>query len=169
MSRNKNEEEGEAQVSVLPVMNVMFLLIPALLLAMEAASMAQITVETPSGCNLKTDDAPTTNPLKLEVTVLEDGFRTSYAGSEEAVGGPDIPLANDGTHDYAALEAKARALKAAYPDEFTVTVSAENDVELHQIVGTMDALRGTGCKHAGSDAPGAENCMFWQPSMQSMI
>ena len=46
----KKRSEGEIEVeeaNVLPVMNIMFLLIPALLLAMEVASMAAIVVSPP--------------------------------------------------------------------------------------------------------------------------
>ena len=43
MPRKKMEEE-EIQANLLPVMNIMFLLIPALLMAMEFASMASKTV-----------------------------------------------------------------------------------------------------------------------------
>ena len=45
--RKKNAEEGEVEANLIPVMNVMFLLIPALLLAMEVARFAAINVSPP--------------------------------------------------------------------------------------------------------------------------
>ena len=46
MARKKFEEE-EIEANLLPVMNVMFLMIPALLMAMEFAQMASINVSPP--------------------------------------------------------------------------------------------------------------------------
>ena len=46
MPRKKFEEE-EIEANMLPVMNVMFLMIPALLMAMEFAQMASINVSPP--------------------------------------------------------------------------------------------------------------------------
>ena len=55
----KRYQEDEIVADLLPVLNIMFLLIPALLLAMEFASMASINVSPPKNvmcaCGLSRD------------------------------------------------------------------------------------------------------------------
>src|SRR5690606_18612085 len=133
----KNEEIPVEEANVLPVMNIMFLLIPALLLAMEVASMAAIAVSPPkfsaAPSEKKEEDKEEKKQLKLKVHVMEDGFRISAAdqqegaeaGKEQDSNAPTIPLMRDtagcqaaetlffggprsGCYDFAALEAKAK-------------------------------------------------------------
>ena len=164
---NEREPATAAEMPLLPVMSVMLLLIPALLLAMEAASLAQISVNAPKFCTCGREKDPNApEPLRLEVSVLRDGFRTAWSGHEAGLA-PDIPLAPDGTHDFAALEERARTLKEQFPHDTMVRVTAEGDVELAELVGTMDALRGSDCKHPGTEEVGSENCLFWEPELSS--
>ena len=86
----KKRSEGELEVeeaNVLPVMNIMFLLIPALLLAMEVASMAAIVVSPPkfAAAPPKEDqkkEEEKEKPLKLKVFIMEEGFRLQAAGQQ---------------------------------------------------------------------------------------
>lgn len=163
-------------------MNIMFLLIPALLLAMEVASMAGIAITPPrtSPAQSKPADPPKTEGLNLKVFIESDGFRVSSseqqqgadAGKSVDSSAPTIGLAKPGApiddydrYDYAALSSLAHDLKAAYPDEFSVRISAENDIPAQVLIDTMDALRGWDCK-LGKLEPDAElpdTCMFIQP------
>jgi biopolymer transport protein ExbD len=187
--RKKAKEVPVEEANVLPVMNIMFLLIPALLLAMEVASMAAITVSPPkfsaTPSEKKEEEKDEKKPLKLKIFVMEDGFRLSAAGQQEGAEAgreadssrPTIPLAKPGAdmlefdrYDYAALEAKAREYKAAYPHETVVTLSAENSIPMQVVVSAMDAMRGTECKllaamQAGEEVP--PECLFWQPIVEA--
>ena len=174
MEKSKRNQESVAPPNVLPVMNVMFLLIPALLLAMEVASMSAITVTPPKIRNAKGPAAPpTTAQLDYRVHIMADGFKTEFSGQElAAADGPTIPRESavgeegDG-YDYAALEAQAAELKTAHVEHTIVTISAEGDVPLSTVIATMDALRGSDCKlSAGEEAMDA--CLFWQPVVSSM-
>ncbi|PRP98603.1 ExbD/TolR family protein [Enhygromyxa salina] len=186
--RPRNPEEvsiGEA--NVLPVMNIMFLLIPALLLAMEVASMAAVAISPP-----KTTVAPSPNPeppdaakrLELKVFILADGFRVSSAAQQQGADAgkaldsraPTIPLAKPNApaddydrYDYAALGAIAVDFKAAYPSETVVTVSAENDIPAQVLIETMDALRGWDCKlgQLKADQEIPAECMFFRPVIEA--
>ena len=186
--RPRNPEEVTiSEANVLPVMNIMFLLIPALLLAMEVASMAAVAVSPP-----KHSDAPsseTTPPddtkrLELKVFILSDGFRVSSAAQQQGAEAgkaqdssmPTIPLAKPNgaaddydRYDYAALGAIALDFKSGYPHENVVTISAENDIPAQVLIETMDALRGWDCKlgqvKAGEDIP--EECMFFRPVIEA--
>ena len=92
----KNEEIAVEEANVLPVMNIMFLLIPALLMAMEVASMAAIAVSPPkfsaAPSEKKEQEKDKKKQLKLKVFVMEDGFRISAADQQEgAEAGAEVP------------------------------------------------------------------------------
>ena len=189
MARKKEQEEVE-EANVLPVMNIMFLLIPALLLAMEVASMAAIAVSPPkfsAAPSKEKPEEPKEKPLKLKVFIMEDGFRVSAADQQEGAAAgqsadsqkPTIPLAKPGAplddferYDYSALEAKAKEYKATAPHETVVTISAENTIPMQVLVSTMDAMRGTDCKLIGAIEGGEEvppECMFYQPIVEAGV
>ena len=184
----KNEEVEVEEANVLPVMNIMFLLIPALLLAMEVASLAAIAVSPPkfaaAPSDKKEEEKKEEKPLKFKVFILEDGFRISTAaqqegaeaGKEQDSSGPSIPLAKPSAplddyerYDYAALEAKAKELKQKAKHETVVTISAENNIPMQVLIGTMDAVRGTECKllMLKEDEPIPEECLFFQPIVEA--
>lgn len=185
MPRKKMQEE-EIEANMLPVMNVMFLLIPALLMAMEFASMASINVSPPkfaAAAPAKEEEKKDEKPLNFKVFVMEDGFRVSAdaqqegaeAGKSQDSKAPTIGLAKAGApmtdydrYDYAALEAKAKQYKAAYPNEVVVTISAEANIPMQALIFTMDALAGRTCKLAkalkGEKIP--DDCYFWQPIVE---
>lgn len=154
------------QADLLPVMNIMFLLIPALLLAMEFASMAQITISPPKMCGGCSDTASPkpAAPLLLKVAIRRDGFLVHT----QSAALPEIGL-RDGGLDHAALAVTARELKATHPDEVQVTVTAEGDVPMSHLVQTLDTLRGADCKLGGlarGEAPGPA-CLFFEAVIES--
>jgi len=186
--KKKNVDEGEVEANLIPVMNVMFLLIPALLLAMEVARFAAINVSPPkfaAASEQKDDKKKEEKPLNLKVFIMSDGYRVSASGQQAGAEGgkaadstkPTIPLAKPGAdlkdfdrYDYAALEAKAKEFKRLYPKETVVTISAENDIPLQSIIGTMDALRGGECQlmnavQGNEEVP--EACLFWSPIVEA--
>ena len=178
--RKKKLEEGEVEANLIPVMNVMFLMIPALLLAMEVARFAAIAVSPPkyaAKADQKEEQEKKEKPLDFKVFIMEDGYRVSASGQQEGAEAgteadssrPSIPLKTPGApldeydrYAYDKLEAKAKELKSAYPKEFTATVSAENSIPFQVMIGTMDALRGGECKELdpqGGKVP--DTCLFW--------
>lgn len=180
----KDEPVEIVEANVLPVMNIMFLLIPALLLAMEVASMAAVAISPPKTTISKaTDPDPPIDEksLKLKVFILSDGFRISSAEQQQGaeVGKsvdsrePTIPLATPNApaddyyrYDYAALGAMALDLKSAYPHETVVTVSAENDIPAQVLINTLDALRGTDCSSSTTDDE-PNTCLFFHPVVEA--
>jgi biopolymer transport protein ExbD len=179
MLHKKRDDEEATEPNVLPVMNIMFLMIPALLLAMEVAKMAAVTVSPPNiAMNPSQEKPPETPPekrLEFKVFILEDGFRISTA-DQQAGPGPSIALAKPGApmsdyerYDYAALEAKAKELKQKAAHETVVTLSAENHVSMQVLLSAMDAVRGSDCKllmlEAGAPMP--DECLFIQPVVEA--
>ena len=187
MSRRRPPEQlapiGEA--NVLPVMNIMFLLIPALLLAMEVASMAAIAISPPQFRQDQSDPAepPKTEELKLSVMILGDGFRVSSAAQQQGSeagraldqSAPTIPLAKPSApqtdfdrYDYVGLQDLAQDYKRRYPGETIVRISAENDISAQVLINTLDALRGPDCKLGGPRAEAEpEDCLFFPPVVEA--
>src|SRR5690606_32264036 len=125
----KRDDEPEVEANLIPVLSTMFLLIPSLLLAMEVAPFTSVRVEPPKWSDLTTTTSnETPERLRLRVHVRQDGFTARYGASAESEQSVDIPLGSDGTHDFAALEQRASELKASFPDDPVVNVSAENNV-----------------------------------------
>lgn len=166
MARKQSKEPEEVtQADLLPVMNIMFLLIPALLMAMEFAQMAAITVVPPThGADADTNSPPKKEGLDLAVMVARDGIEVRAAG--EPIGAR-IPRLGDGAsqdaYDFAALAARIAPLKAMHPEEATVYVWAEGDVDLQALIGTFDALRGPDCEMSKGTG---EGCLFWHPVLR---
>jgi biopolymer transport protein ExbD len=183
----KRYQEEEIVADLLPVLNIMFLLIPALLLAMEFASMASINVSPPKFSSAPSEPKPEEQkkekPLNLKVFVMEDGYRVSADGQQEGAEAgkatdskaPTIPLAKPAAplndwdrYDYAALEASAQKYKGLFPSETIVTISAEAKIPMQALIYTMDALAGRTCK-LGKAMKGEEvpsDCYFWQPVVE---
>ena len=185
--RKKKIAEEEVEANLIPIMNIMFLLIPALLLAMEVASFAAVNVSPPkfaAQADQKKEDKKNEEPLNLKVFIMEDGYRVSASGQQQGAEAgksadsnkPTIPLAKSGAplddfdrYDYAALEAQAKKYKQLFPHETVVTLSAENSIPMQALVSTMDALRGSDCRllkaMKGEEVP--PECYFWQPIVEA--
>lgn len=179
MSRRRppDEQTPIGETNVLPVMNIMFLLIPALLLAMEVASMAAVAISPPNFCACESDpsDSEPAEKLDLSITILAEGYRVSTAGKSPSEA-PIIPLARPGAplddydrYDYLALEDLAHELKRKYPHETVVRITAENDIPAQALINTLDALRGTDCKLAQVKPNEAipDECLFFRPVVEA--
>jgi biopolymer transport protein ExbD len=185
----KKTEEKVVEANLLPVMNIMFLLIPALLMAMEFASMAAIHVSPPKFSSAPSEPTEEKKeqekPLDLKVFIMDDGYRVEASGQQEGADAgksadsskPTIGLAKAGApeddyerYDYAALEAKAKEYKKLFPNDTTVKISAESNVPMQVVIWTMDSVAGTECK-IGKFMKGTEeipdNCYFWQPIIEA--
>jgi biopolymer transport protein ExbD len=180
-------EEGDVEANLIPIMNVMFLLIPALLLAMEVARFAAINVSPPkfAAQSQEKEKKKEEKPLNLKIFIMEDGYRVSASGQQAGAeagksadsNAPTIPLRKPGApleeydrYDYPALEAKAAEYKRLFPHETVVTISAENSIPLQALVETMDALRGGNCKlltAVSNNEEVPDECLFWQPIVEA--
>jgi biopolymer transport protein ExbD len=180
-------QEEEVEANLLPVMNIMLLMIPALLLAMEIARMAAISVSPPKFAATadQKQEEKKEKPLNLKVFIMEDGYRVSASGQQAGAdagksadsGAPTIALAKPGSplddfdrYDYTSLEAEAKKYKDLFPHETVVTLSAENSIPMQVLIKTMDAMRGGDCKLIGAMRDGEEvppECLFWQAIVEA--
>jgi biopolymer transport protein ExbD len=158
--RKRREEDKPIEANLIPVLSCMFLMIPALLLAMEVARMVSIPVSTPKWSSLPGGDPTPDDTIRPAVHIRADGFSASTSADPSV----DIPMRN-GSYDFAQLQQWAQRLKALHPTEWTVTISAERDVQMQVLVEAMDSLRGDACRlqgaAAGEDVP--PDCLLWRP------
>lgn len=162
----KTRDEGSTETQLLPVMNIMLLLIPALLLAMEVARMGAIEVRPPMTTRTAGSEDPPPAKPQLRVFIANDGFELSIGARGSApptwIGLAAAAVAGD-RHDYPALEAEAESLLRLGTVDPVVYLDAESDVPMATLVATMDAMRGARCSlssvRSGEDAP--TGCLFY--------
>ena len=157
MQKRKRVTIPPLEVDLIPVLSCMFLLVPALLLAMEAANWASIPVSPPRvTADPMTGPTDVDEPRQLKVQVREDGFALSLGRCDGCE--PEQVVALLGEAGLDGLRTAAASIKDAYPGLDTVALSAEASISLQTLVETMDVLRGDGCSLApDSDRQG---CLF---------
>ncbi len=149
----------ELDVDLIPVLSCMFLLIPALLLAMEAANWSSIPVSPP---NFVAQGKPGPDSIDerphLAVEVREDGFAVTIGRCGGCGEGPPDVVGLEGEDGLDGLRSAAEGIKASYPSIETVSLSAEGTIPLQTLVETMDVLRGSECSLLPGET--GSNCLF---------
>jgi len=147
----------QLDVDLIPVLSCMFLLIPALLLAMEAANWSSIPVSPPQFTHGGESGQDTHERPHLAVQVREDGFAVTI-GRCEGCGGPPDVVGLEGEDGLDGLRSVAEGIKASYPLIESVSLSAEGTITLQTLVETMDVLRGSECSLLTGET--GSNCLF---------
>ncbi len=147
----------QLDVDLIPVLSCMFLLIPALLLAMEAANWSSIPVSPPKFTHGGESEQDTPQRPRLAVQVREDGFAVTI-GRCDGCGGPPDVIGLEGEDGLDGLRSAAEGIKAAYPLIESVSLSAEGTITLQTLVETMDVLRGSECSLLPGET--GSNCLF---------
>jgi biopolymer transport protein ExbD len=167
MARRRDEHEQDT--NLLPVMNIMLLIIPALLLAMEIARMGAIEVQPPRLADGGSESRPPVAPRpELRVFIGEDGYELSPSHGSAVAHRIELADASRGLgdparYDLAGLEAEAMRLKALGVYDPQVRLDAEGSVPLQTVVATLDALRGADCQLGGVRRGEAvpDSCLFY--------
>ncbi len=154
----KESGSWDMSKSLIPVMNLMIILIPALLMATSFISIAVINVSTPKiGSAMQQQQQKKKKEekkkLQLTIAITEECFIIAGAGGqlpgeepkekgEEDKENCTIPK-KDGKYDYEALTEKLKQIKDQFPDETNVIISAEPKIPYKVLVKVMDASRET--------------------------
>ncbi len=158
MKSSKRDDTPSGETATLPVLNIMFLLIPTLLLAMEVASMAAMQVSPPlicGGCRAEdANDEPDNRPRTLKVMILADGFRVEAAGAGQGsqtqgdqrqstlpLARPHAPANDYERWDYLALAELTTELRPTLAEGATLEISAEGHIPMQVLVSTIDAAQ----------------------------
>jgi len=145
----RDAKDEEADLDLIPVMNLFMVLIPFLLLGAAFVHMSVIPTSTPtrkdspSQKKKKKDEEPTSVMAQLALSPGEMNLTFSGAGipSEKldelgaswSIDGEDYPVDE--------LRDKLRAAKDQYPDSNTVTVVPHEDFQYQELVEVLDATR----------------------------
>jgi len=163
---SRPEDPSSDQTPLLGVLSVLMLLIPSLVMMAQVCRLTEIDVSPPLfSAEGKPDDVTCrlTGP-RLHVAVAYDGFYTRIDHAPwRAVGSSRV------LYDHDALTEEVREFKRVFPHETIAVVSAEPDVPFHELVATLDTVRGRDCRLAGLLA-GEEfpaECLLWNPIVEA--
>jgi biopolymer transport protein ExbD len=165
----RRHDDDEQETNLLPVMNIMLLIIPALLLAMEIARMGAIEVQPPRIAEGGREGVPpVAQRPELRVFIGEDGYELAPSFGSAAVHRIELADASRGLgdperYDLLGLAAEATRLKALDVYDPQVRLDAEGSVPLQTVVATLDALRGADCQLGGVRRGEAvpDSCLFY--------
>jgi len=167
MPKRKKFQEPEVGIEggMIPVLSCMFLLIPALLLAMQAARWSTISLAVPR--NAADPGAPP--------SADRDVFAAIHVRDDRLIAGfgtrarPTVEVFTWPGDEADVRELERWAARIARNDLSTVEISADAAVNLQTLVRAMDALRGQSCDLKGIAAgEGAgPSCYLWQPRVLS--
>ena len=171
MARRKSKfTESAEDLNLVPIMNLVLVLIPAVLFQTQLVKIGMVNVSAPKigpSQPQKDQETPDTKPLGLTVALSkEKGFLLkatggdlfdllgiSKVGDEPSV---QIPLTTDKyleqsqdgdqevdvkTYDYPTLYSHLNKLKTLYKDEKLLTLTADPDLEFKHLIRTMDVVR----------------------------
>jgi biopolymer transport protein TolR len=156
------EEGHQGELNIVPYLDILMNLIIFMLLSMTGlAAFGILNVNAPNYGGAPAAGAGNPDEQKLLLTVLisHKGFFVAGAGAvlsgEPAAAGaqpttegqPTIPKKADGTYDFTALTAKLLTVKASFPTETKVVLTAEADTSYETLIQTMDAVRETPAEH----------------------
>jgi len=157
MRRRRRETETVPELNLKPAMNMILILIPLLLLTMEAIKISTINVAVPSYSG-QDKNPPVTKPdeLKLTIALTDRGITLFAKGAvlenKNDPGGPTIPKIESSNtvfgavtkakvYDWQKLTEKLHEIKKANPAEDSVIITAEPTVKYRDIIKAMDSSR----------------------------
>lgn len=159
-SKRGNTEVNAEPPNLIPFMNLMTVLIPFLLLSAVFVKISILNSSLPS--SVSAEDSPADQPdkppeedkprLNLSVAITVRGF--TIMGSGAVLPGPEpglptIPVLDDGSYDFDALNKKMQEIKQKFPEEQDVIILPEIGtpdepapiIRYQVIIDAMDAVR----------------------------
>ena len=153
-SKRVSRDAMDAEINLLPVLNLMIVLVPPLLLMAAFVHLAVIDSSLP-----KIDQEPPPDqtppemiPLVLTVEIFEDGLKATCTGGipraelknfkrGESTCEPIVIEKKDGEYDWVAFSQGIAALKSEHPEDESVIIRPVDGVLYEDIVNTMDYTR----------------------------
>ena len=147
--RTSVRREQDGQLSILPIMNLVSILIPFLLMTSQFAQISAIETLAPV---LPSPGAPSDaadEPVTLLVQLSRGGIKVAGADAVFQAGPGASPLipcksgfcAGADSYDWAGLTAALSRIKDAFPDQDQLLLLPDENVPYEVIVRAMDASR----------------------------
>jgi biopolymer transport protein ExbD len=172
MRRRIREEEHTGELNIVPYLDVVVNLVMFMLLSMTGLiALGVLNVSAPKiGGEAAAAGADAQPKLLLTVAIAKSGFYVAGAGgvlgkepeTPDAARPPTIPL-RDGRYDYAALGEQMKTIKAQFPSETAVILSADPEILYDVLIQTMDACREITVKNA--DGTSERRPLFFDVSL----
>ncbi len=154
-SQRSHNKFKEIPLDIRPVMNLMVVLIPILLYSAEFVKLSIRELNLPpakaAGQGPGQQKQEKEKRFGLTVIISKDGFyignKSGYLSAEgeeqAAKGQPTIPVLEDGSYDFDALQKKLLEIKTkienqGFVDEKSVIISAEADIPYKYIIKAID-------------------------------
>lgn len=138
MGRDRNQED--ADVNIIPVMNIFLLLIPFLLLTAAFVKLAVLDISLPSlGKGGQTQQQQRENLVLIIVAVKDTGFQVKSPGYKF-----DPINKNGNRYDYQTLLTQLKELKSKHVAAEDIIISPTEKVKYDIIIKVMDHCRETG-------------------------
>lgn len=146
--------EAAGELNIVPFLDIVTNLIMFLLMSLTSVALfAQLEVNVPQSGPSRGGGAEQ-QALNLSVTVTREGIMVAGSGAKLAPGCTGtatgrvitVPATRPGVYNWNALTECAVKLKDRFPDETTVTVSADPQIEFQHVLSAMDAVRSRGSR-----------------------
>ncbi len=155
MKRRLREQDEVGELNIVPYLDIITNLVMFMLLSMTGLiGLGVLDVSAPKiggDAAVAQQADPNAPKLLLTVAISRKGFYVAGSGgvlggpadapSVDATQPPTLPL-KDGAYDYAGLTEMMKKVKARYPNEENLIISADADVIYDVLIQTMDACRG---------------------------
>lgn len=156
-SRYRSARE-DAEVNLIPVMNLFVTLIPFLLLAAAFYHAGVIPTSLPSQTDGESDVAADTKSVTVNLVIQQDKILMSASNSaisEETLAALSLTIKRkEEGYDLELLNKALQAIKKRYEDSDTIIVLPGDEVEYQDVVLVLDAARsipGDKAKQTGAD------------------
>jgi len=145
-------EEGNAELDLVPIMNLVTILIPFLLMSAQFVSLAVIDSSLPAISTevVETTEEDTEEKLNLQLLITDKGFTLKGASKvlaeDDPENGPVIACTEEGcptaeSYNYEELTRRTALVKETWPDEENVIFVPTSQVAYEVIIHSMDAMR----------------------------
>ncbi|HZZ86367.1 MAG TPA: biopolymer transporter ExbD [Anaeromyxobacteraceae bacterium] len=138
--RGRRRRPLDAVINVVPAIDLLSCCIAFLLFTAVWSQVSRLEVQ-PLGAPAEAAETRGTVPLTVALTA--QGYRLAV-GDEKPFEIPAGREAGQARYDLKALDARLRALKARYPAQTSVTISAEDAVVYRDVIDVIDACVGAG-------------------------
>jgi len=135
---------AEHRLNLIPILNLVLMLIPAILITTAFVQMAAINVSAPQLPSTTAEPEPQPPEERLRLTIVLTAQGVAVIGARAAGEGPaEIPRRPDGAYDWVRLTSQLEEVKDAHPEELRIFIRADPEIPYAHVVDAMDAARET--------------------------
>jgi biopolymer transport protein ExbD len=160
MAKKKKFDDSIEDLNLVPIMNLVVCLIPMVLAGTALVKIGVVNVNAPKfGQGAAPPEDSEEKPLNLTVAIGKDGFRLTSTGADinqvlgveaavvdpaadPSAASPGVLIAKKGDdYNYLELYNKMVKVKAQFPQESVMNLTADSRTEFKYLINVMDSLR----------------------------